>query len=246
VNAKHQIYPPFEVEFLGLLKELQPIFVDALNSLGGKKPTDAASSYLGRVAINVNRASDGYLFLRESGRMDASKFLVRPALEAVFSGTVAMKNKAFLFRKAYSEWKEHKKLIAKDAASKKEADDYLVKMKRHFQEINYPVKCVELQVKEIAEMAGLSPAYEEHYRVYCKFTHSAMLAVSGNLNQATDSKDTHVVVWCVLMMLNQLKQHTPAAIPDLMPFNEKMRLLTGSIPKHPATTRFDIPKTSPS
>jgi len=246
VNSKQEIYPPFEVKFLGLLKELQPIFIDALNSLGGKKPPDAASSYLGRVAINVNRASDGYLFLRESGRMDASKLLVRPALEAVFSGTAAMKNKAFLFCKAYSEWKEHKKLIAIDAASKQEADDYLVKMKRHFQEINCPVKCVELQVKEIAEMAGLSPAYEEHYRVYCKFTHSAMLAVSGNLNQATDSKDTHVVVWCVLMMLNQLNQHTPAAIPDLMPFNEKMRLLTSSIPKHPATTRFDIPKTSPS
>ena len=110
MNSKQQIYPPFEVEFLKLLKELQPIFIDALNSLGGKKPPDAASSYLGRVAINVNRASDGYLFLRESGRMDASKLLVRPALEAVFSGTAAMKDKAFLFRKAYSEWKEHKKL----------------------------------------------------------------------------------------------------------------------------------------
>src|ERR1035438_9611365 len=73
----------------------------------------------------------------------------------------------------------------------------LVKMKRSFQENNYPIKCVRLQVREIAEMADLLPAYEEHYRVYCKFTHSAMMAVSGNLNLATDSKDTHVVVWCV-------------------------------------------------
>ena len=246
MNISQSIYPQFEIQFLGLLKELQPVFVKALDSLGGKKPSDWDSSYLGRVAVTVNRAGDGYLWLRESGRMDASKLLVRPALEAVFCGTAAMKNKAFLFRKAYSEWEEHKKLIATDMASKKEADDYLVKMKRSFQENNYPIKCVRLQVREIAEMADLLPAYEEHYRVYCKFTHSAMMAVSGNLNLATDAKDTHVVVWCVLMMLNQLKQHTPAVIPNLMPFNEKMRLLTSSIPKHPATTRFDIPKTSPS
>jgi hypothetical protein len=144
VKTNQSIYPPFEVQFLGLLKELQPVFVGALNSLGGKKPPDANSSYLGRVAITVNRAADGYLFLRESGRMDASKLLVRPALEAVFSGTAAMKNKSFLFRKAYSEWKEHKKLIAKDEASKKEADDYLVKMKRHFQETcGHVEKCIE-------------------------------------------------------------------------------------------------------
>jgi hypothetical protein len=30
------IYPPIEIEFLKLLKELQPIVVKALNSLGGK------------------------------------------------------------------------------------------------------------------------------------------------------------------------------------------------------------------
>jgi hypothetical protein len=240
MNISESFYPQFEIQFLELLKELQPILVKALDSLGGKKPLDWDSSYLGRVAVTVNRAGDGYLWLRESGRMDASKLLVRPALEAVFCGTAAMKNKAFLFRKAYSEWEEHKKLIAKDMASKKEADDYLVKMKRSFQQNNYPIKCVSLQVREIAEMADLLPAYEEHYRIYCKFTHSAMLAVSGNLNEVTDSKDTHVVVWCVLMMLNQLKQYTPAAIPDLMPFNEKLRLLNCSIPKYPTTTRHSI------
>src|ERR1022692_1370720 len=118
MNAGEPIYPPIEIKFLKLLKELRPILVKALDSLGSKKPLDAGSSYLGRVAVTVNRAGDGYLWLRESGRMDASKLLVRPALEAVFCGTAAMKNKAFLFRKAYSEWEEHKKLIATDMVSK--------------------------------------------------------------------------------------------------------------------------------
>jgi hypothetical protein len=69
------IYPPTEIEFLKLLKELQPNLVNALNSLAGKKPANLSSSYLGRIAVTVNRASDGYLLLRESGRMDASKLL---------------------------------------------------------------------------------------------------------------------------------------------------------------------------
>jgi hypothetical protein len=60
MNVGQPIYPPIEIEFLELLKELQPIFVQALNSLGGKKPADAGSSYLGRIAKTVNRASDGY------------------------------------------------------------------------------------------------------------------------------------------------------------------------------------------
>jgi hypothetical protein len=92
-------------------------------------------------------------------------------------------------------------------------------------------------------MADLSVAYDDYYRIYCRFTHSAMAAVSGNLNQATDSKDTHIMVWCVLMMLNQLKQFTPADIPNLMPYNEKLLLLNKQIPNNSNTTRFDI-KTS--
>ncbi|MGD0253900.1 MAG: hypothetical protein ABSC01_14535 [Verrucomicrobiota bacterium] len=77
MNAGEPIYSPIEIEFLKFLKELQPILVKALDSLGGKKPSDAGSSYLGRIAKTVNRASDGYLWLRESGRMDASKLLIR-------------------------------------------------------------------------------------------------------------------------------------------------------------------------
>ncbi|HEY5042587.1 MAG TPA: DUF5677 domain-containing protein [Verrucomicrobiae bacterium] len=224
------------------LKELQPLLMDAIDSLKGKKPSNFGSSYLGRIAPTVNRAGDGYLWLRESGRMDASKLLIRPALEAVFCGTAAMNNKEFVFRKAYSEWEEHKKLFAHDAASKKKADEYLLKLKRRFHEEapDYPIKCKTIKVREIAEMAGLVSAYEDYYRIYCRFTHSALMAVSGNLNQATDSKDTHVVVWCVLMMLNQLKQFTPADIPDLMPFHEKLLALNRLIPQNPTTTRHII------
>jgi Family of unknown function (DUF5677) len=190
-------YTPIEIEFLKLLKVLQPIFVKALNSLGGKKPPNAGSSYLGRIAKTVNRASDGYLLLREAGRMDASKLLIRPALEAVFCGTAALKDNEFPFRKAYSEWKEDKKLFAKDAEGKQEADEYLRHLQAGFQKHYpaYPIKLQENKIEGIAKMAELSAVYESAYRVYCKYTHSAMRAVSGRLDQGTDLRDTPTIVW---------------------------------------------------
>jgi hypothetical protein len=236
------IYPPTEIEFLKLLKELQPILVNALNSLAGKKPANLSSSYLGRIAVTVNRASDGYLLLRESGRMDASKLLIRPALEAVFCGTAAVKNKDFPFRKAYSEWDEDKKLFARDTSGKKDADAYLEHLQEQFTKHNpdYPVIHKTISVKDTAKMAELLPAYEYSYRIYCKFTHSAMRAVTGNLDQGTDLYDTPTIVWCVLFILKQLKQHTPAEIPDLNVFDQRIALLDAELLKHPPTSRVDL------
>ena len=71
-------------------------------------------------------------------------------------------------------------------------------------------------------MAGLLPVYETAYRIYCEFTHSAMRAVQGQLNKATDPIDTTNVIWCVLTMLEQLKKHTPAKVPDLTQFQKKV------------------------
>jgi hypothetical protein len=242
MSVGQPIYPPIEIEFLKLLKELQPICVKALNSLGGKKPADAGSSYLGRIAKTVNRTSDGYLLLREAGRMDASKLLIRPALEAVFCGTAALKDKEFLFRKAYSEWKEDKKLFAKDAEGKKEADEYLKHLQIGFQKHNpaYPIKLQEIKIEGIARMAELSPVYESAYRVYCKYTHSAMRAVSGHLDQGTDLRDTPTIVWCVLTTLGLLKTHTPAEIPPLENFYQKLDSLNDQLSKYPPTNRIDI------
>jgi hypothetical protein len=42
------------------------------------------------------------------------------------------------------------------------------------------------------------------------------------LDDATDAIDTDIVGWCVLMMLNQLREHTPAHVPDLEPFKKRL------------------------
>ncbi len=236
------LYPPIEIEFIKVLKELQPIIVKALDSLGGKKPANAGAKYLGVIAKTVNRASDGYLALREAGRMDASKLLIRPALEAVFCGVAAVKDKKFLFRKAYSEWEEHKKLFAKDQAGKDEADKHLKHLLEDFAKYNpdYPTNCSPASTWDAANMAGFLPVYEYAYRMYCKFTHSAISAVSGNLDQQTDLYDTSTMVWCVLTTLRFLKEHTPAEIPDLGVFAQRIALLDVELSKHPPTKRIDV------
>ena len=49
-----------------------------------------------------------------------------------------------------------------------------------------------------------------------------MRAVQGQLNKATDPIDTTNVIWCVLTMLEQLKTHTPANVPDLTQVKKKV------------------------
>ena len=100
---------------MGLLTEVQQLLAHSLNSLGGKSPATGEAAYLGWAAVSVNRAAEGYLWLRESGRVAASKLLVRPALEATFSAIAVIKKHGFLLRKAYSEWEEDKKMFVKDA-----------------------------------------------------------------------------------------------------------------------------------
>ncbi len=215
--TQQPIHSSKEVELLALLKDVQRVLSDALNSLGGKSPPKPGSAYLGWAAVSVNRAAGGYLWLRESGRVAASKFLIRPALEATFSGTAVMNKRGFLFRKAYSEWEEEKKMFANDTATVTAAHRALDNLKRAAKQAcpDDPIECRRVTVRETADVAGLLKIYDSAYRTYCQFTHSAMTAVQGGLDDATDTVDTDIVVSCVLMILNLLREHTPAQVPDL-------------------------------
>ncbi|HZM03970.1 MAG TPA: DUF5677 domain-containing protein [Candidatus Saccharimonadales bacterium] len=192
--------------------------------MGDKSPATAEAAYLGWGAVSVNRAAEGYLWLRESGRVAASKLLVRPALEATFSAIAVIKKHGFLFRKAYSEWEEDKKMFVRDAGGEKEATKALEDLKRAFQQSSpgYPVECKRITVRDAADVAGFLENYESAYRIYCQFTHGAMRAVLGHLDDTTDTIDTPMVSWCVLQMLDHLQTDTPAQIPNLVPFRKRL------------------------
>jgi Family of unknown function (DUF5677) len=224
-KLRQPIHGKEEVQLLKLLKQVQKILAKALNSLGGKSPPSPESNYLSRAAISVNKAADGYLYLRKSGRVDASKLLVRPALEATFSGIAVIKKPGFLFRKAYTEWKQDKKLYAKNAAEKLAAEHALNKLVQIIEKANpnSPIKREEVTMYDAAEAAELLENYDA-YRVYCQFTHGAMRAVLGELSKQTDKIDTKIVIWCVIMILDHLKEKTPAQIPCLSSLKKKLIL----------------------
>jgi hypothetical protein len=226
MTKQQPLHGPKELQLLALLVDVQRLLGNALNSMAGKS-TEAEASYLMWASISVNRAAEGYLCLRKRGRVDASKLLVRPALEATFWATAVIKKPGFLFRKLYSEWEEDQRMFSNDAAELAAAQQALDALKRAAKKARpkCPVECKRVNMRDAADAAGLSRAYEGAYRAYCKFTHGAIQAVQGHLDAATDGIDTDVVNWCVLTMLNHLREHTSAQIPDLELYKKRLEAI---------------------
>ena len=71
--------PQIDDEAVALLKRVQVILAKSLDSLAGKT-TEAEASYLVWAAAHINKTAAGYVVLRESRLLHASKLLVRPVL----------------------------------------------------------------------------------------------------------------------------------------------------------------------
>ena len=212
---------PQEIELLKILKELQPIFTAALNSLENENRLTQKSRYLGWAAKSADFAIDSYILLREAGRMHGSKFLIRPILETVIAAGAVANEKGILFQKYFTEITKANKKFSKDTAHKVKAENELEELKRIFllEDPNYPIKCEELQISKMAKAAKLADDfYEIGYSTYCEFTHGSLRAVNGKLNDATDPIDTSMVISCAIIMLDLIQKHTPAMVPDLAPF----------------------------
>ena len=211
------------MELLRLLKELQEILANAVNSLGGQTPKTPEAHYMGFVAKSVNTAADGYLVLRQAFRVNASKLLVRPALEVILGGVAVEKERGLLVRKAYSEWEDWGKMLKEPASiaqHKQRWDEFEKKVKR--EDPSCPIICEHLSVKKTAELAKMEKHYEISYRIYCKYTHGALEAIAGTLDQITDDSDSQVMLWCVFQAIGLLARQTPATFPDMKPIFDRV------------------------
>ena len=210
---------------MALLGRLQFLLTDAINSLDTKKLTPE-TRYLSMCAITVNQAAGGYFVLRERKQVYASKYLIRPILEATISAGAVMKKKGFLYRKAYSELLEEKKNFPKGPQTDAHFDSILRQLKDFFKKYDssYPIEDKEVKLRYAAELAEMLPLYDVVYRTYCKFTHGGIDAALGQLNEMTDDLDTQFAVRLVLMMLEQLQKHTHAKIFDLEPFRIQLKI----------------------
>src|SRR5258708_363601 len=178
-----------ELTSLQLLRDMQAELRDALNALGGREGDGLLQHYPFYSAAHINRAVEGYIYLRESGRFDASKLLIRTALEAVLRVQAVRTKPELMFRIAYTEFKEDKRWVR--PFNRPDIEDALQTIERHWQEFReayhakYPEPPLieeELSLRLASELAGLDGYYDSHYRLYCRFTHAALCASAGALS----------------------------------------------------------------
>jgi hypothetical protein len=199
-----------EQQTLDLLRDAQAELRDGLNALGGQQADGLLENYRFWTISHINRTAEGYLYLRSSGRIDASKNLLRPAIEAVFRLQAVRAQADLLFRIAFSEFAEDRKWLRLTTASDNLTAQPAIEAQwlqfKTAYALKYPDQLLveqSLPLRAAAQYAGLEGYYDTHYRLYCRFTHAAFRAVTGNLN-AFESHDNRTMILCTLAGVENL------------------------------------------
>jgi len=109
-----------EKESLKLLEDCVGALTQALSSCPA--PDTLLSKYRFWSSKHLQRAIEGFAFLRRSRRVDSSKFLVRPALEVLIRLEAASKHPDLFYRIAFSEHLRDEQLLREsDKLSNKKA-----------------------------------------------------------------------------------------------------------------------------
>jgi hypothetical protein len=218
------------LDSLKLVSEIQEELRDALDDLGGKKADGLVERYLFFMAAHINRAVEGYLYLRESRRIDASKHLIRTAIEAMIRVRCVRRHPALLFRIAFSEFDEDKKW-ARSAKGPDQTNalraiesEWAAFVKSY--EKQYPQHTLTeelISLWEAAKEAGVQEYYDTHYRLYCRFTHAALRASIGGLN-SFDAEDDRTMIVSALAAVEALVS-LGAAAPHLAELTKRFSLM---------------------
>lgn len=221
---------------LQLLTDLQNQLQGALKSLAGQQAKAITDRYYLNAGGYLNRTADGYLLLRNAGRMDASKLLIRPALEMMIRVQALRTKPELLYRIGFTESEDDKKWF-RPAAQKlgKPYDgtadppgwsEFETRFKQAFP--NVDLKRQKLSAACAAAFAGLMDYYNTHYRMYCKHTHAALRATGGYMDDLSDPEDTRTMVWCTFSALDAV-----AAIGGSAPDLESLRTRCDMLSKEP-------------
>jgi hypothetical protein len=220
--------PSGEAESLQLLRELQTVLAGVLNSLGGKFGDGLFEHFIFYSSVHINRAAGGFVSLRETGRLDASKFLVRPAMEVMIKQQAVVRQPELLFRIAYSERMEDRRLIQPsyrragknyDALDQQQWREFSAKYSKQYP--HRPREDNPLSLYEMAKAANLESYYNSYYRLYCQITHGAFRVMVGGLN-SFDSEDNRTIALCVLGALAAINETKLTNIPDLADLQQKL------------------------
>ena len=186
---------------LQLLGELQGLLRKTLNSYRG--PVSLERRHLMHSANFIVGAAEGFMVLREKKLFHASKVLIRPILESLLWSAIIVRKRGVLFRKAYTEWDEERKLRPAEGESDARAMLQNIIKTIKDEESDYPILCKKVRLWDEAPILEM-PDLRKIYGTYCNFTHATMLAAQGHLDEVTTPQDTIFVAWCVLMTLVHL------------------------------------------
>jgi hypothetical protein len=195
--------PSLDIESvsLALLGDIQLELQGAVTSLVGKTRNGLYDGFVGYSGRHVNKAVEAYLLLRKSGRIDASKLLIRPCIESVIMVNAVRAKPESLYQIAFAEHSDDGKLYGPaQRAAGLDFDKKAEERWEHFKKVygaEYPNhKCVDskLSVIEAAKAAGIEEFYNIPYRMYCRFTHGSLSATSGDFE--TDLLDNRTMALC--------------------------------------------------
>jgi hypothetical protein len=235
---------PAEICSLELLAELREALGAALNSLEGKQSNGLLDHFLGYSAATINRAADGYLTLRRASMIDASKLLIRPAMETMIRILAVRTQPDLLYRIAYTERIESRKLVRPialkagmdyDSEDEKAWKTFKQQYATHFPQHGLAEK--QLSVLDAAKAAGIEDYYGRAYRLYSRFVHAAFTAaISRTIGRtSTDGLDNLTVADCVCCGLEAVVSIGGSA-PSLDTLRMRLRSLTQSGPIMPGPT----------
>jgi hypothetical protein len=214
---------------LELVHDMQGELRDALTSLAGKKRNGLLDNFVVYMAKYIDMAGDAYISLRRASKLDASKLLIRPSIEAAIQILAVQKKPDLLYRIAYTARMQDRKLVRPsaiksgwnyDADDNKRWDQFEQRYRAHFP--NHALDEKELLLIDAATTAGVGWYYDV-YRLYSRFTHAALTAATGALNY-TDNDDNCHMAACVCCGLEAVAA-AGAAPPNLDSFRRRLSAL---------------------
>jgi len=217
-----------EVVAMALLCELQPAIAAALDSLGGKMTKGVEDLYYLYASRHINTAVDAFILLRRDHRIDGARLLIRPALETMLRLQAVRAKPHLVYRVLYREALESDKWLG--GVAKRHGVPYTPVCDRDVWHA-FKARCasqfgaekledVPLSSYDAAVAIGVEAYYDSHYRAYCQYTHGALEAISGNLDELTDPEDTRVMLHSAMAATEALVD-MGADCPKMTSFREQ-------------------------
>jgi hypothetical protein len=216
-----------------LLFDVQVELATALNSLGDRTGRGIEDLYCFHASAHINISVDGFILLRRNDRLDSARLLVRPAMETMLRLRAVRAKPHLVYRVLYSETIENTRWFS--AIGKRHDLPYIPEHQRP-EWLEFRARCeaqfgcasihdTTLTVYDAARETGVESYYDSHYRAYCKFTHGALQAITGDFDEITDPEDTRVMLQCGITALDALAA-VGAEIPNLESLTSRFAKLT--------------------